>query len=374
MTERYRRIRIAGDAHTRSVSYGAAARAEIRHIRSGYEQAFLAKGVTWARATEIAREYLPAIREHLPHLEAEIIGIAAGSGLPVDDILVMNCRTEILWRAAIATAAEVTAATHSAECSSFALEPDRTVDGVALVGQNWDWLDVLADGVIVLEVERPDGPNYVTIVEAGLLAKTSITGAGLALGINTLASSADGGPGVPFHFLIRAGLDCEHAFDLVELLAGLPRASSGNFVAGTADGSVLNVETGAGDARTVHPLIADGGAVVHTNHFVRQPADAYDLAPLVMSDSFVRHGRMTRRIALRPERLSLTDLQAALADHADAPSGICCHPDARSPRASQWATLFGAILDPAGGRLHLAEGNPCEAPWVSHDYSTFLNP
>ncbi len=330
-------------------------------------------GVTWARATEIAREYLPAIREHLPHLEAEIIGIAAGSGLPVDDILAMNCRTEILWRAAVATAAGVTSATHFAECSSFALEPDRTADGLTLVGQNWDWLDVLADGVIVLEVERPDGPNYVTIVEAGLLAKTSITGAGLALGINTLASSADGGPGVPFHFLIRAGLDCEHAFDVVELLAGLPRASSGNFVVGTADGAVLNVETGAGDARTVRPIIADGGAIVHTNHFVHRPEGSYDLAPLAMSDSFVRYGRMAQTIGSRPDPLTLAELQAALADHADAPSGVCCHPDVRSPRASQWATLFGVILEPAARRLHLAEGNPCAAPWVSHDYFELLS-
>ena len=373
MAERYRRIRISGDVGERSVEYGREARAEIHHTRRGYEQAFLAKGVTWARATEIAREYLPVLQERLPQLVAEIEGIAAGSGLPVDDILAMNCRTEILWRAAATSAAGITSATHFAECSSFALEPDRTAAGASLVGQNWDWLDVLADGVVVLEVDRPDGPNYVTIVEAGLLGKTALTGAGLALGINTLASSVDGGPGVPFHFLIRAAIDCAHAADVVELLASLPRASSGNFVVGTADGAVLNIETGAGDARTVQPVIAENGAVVHTNHFVRQPVGAYDLAPLAMADSFVRYGRMTRLIASRLEPLEIQELQSALADHADAPSGVCCHPDERSPRAAQWATLFGAILNPARRELHVAEGNPCETPWVRYDYSGLLS-
>ena len=371
---RFPRIRISGDAATRSAQYGALARTEILRTRAGYERAFAAKGVGWEEAVAVALGFVPAIEQHFPELATELRGIAAGAGLPFGDIVALNCRTEILWRAAVAQAAAVSPTTEPrGECSSFALEPDRTAAGHALVGQNWDWLDVLADGVIVLEVERPDGPNFVTVVEAGLLAKTTMNANGVAIGINTIVCSLDGGPhGVPFHVFVRAAADAAHASDVVELLASAPRASSGNFIVATADGAVLNIETAPGDARTVHPIIADDGAVIHTNHFVRRPAGGFDLAPVSMPDSFVRLGRLRRTIAARQTPLGIPELQAALADHVDAPSSVCCHPDPRAARAAQWATLVSAIMEPATRTMHLAEGTPCTAPWHAHDYAALL--
>ncbi|MHA3724985.1 C45 family autoproteolytic acyltransferase/hydrolase [Leucobacter sp. HY1910] len=371
---RYPRIRVSGDAITRSRQYGELARAQIRVTREGYERAFAAKGVAWDEATAFALGFVPAIRAHFPQLLTELEGIAQGAGLPFADVLAMNCRTEILWRQAVSKAGAV-APWLRGECSSFALEPDRVEWGQAVVAQNWDWLDVLADGVIVLETERQDGPNFVSVVEAGLLAKTTLNQAGVAIGINTIVCSLDGGShGVPFHVLVRAVADARHISDAVEMLASVPRASSGNYILATADGAVLNIETAPGDARTLHPLTAVGGAVAHTNHFVRTPAGGYDLAPASMADSFVRLGRLTRTVVTPQGTLSLSDMQAALADHADAPSSICCHPDTRSDRAAQWATLASVVLDPAGRTIHLAEGTPCNTPWHTLDYAELLAP
>lgn len=369
---RYPRYRVSGDAEARSHQYGSLARSEILRTREGYEQAFAAKGVNWSDAVEFALEFVPQIERHFPSLLLELRGIAAGSGLPFGDIVAMNCRTEILWRAAVANADRV-APWLRGECSSFALEPDRTTNGRALVGQNWDWLEVLADGVIVLEVEREDGPNYVTVVEAGLLAKTSMNSAGLAIGINTIVSSLDGGSrGVPFHVLVRAVVEARRVSDVVEILSTVPRVSSGNYIVASEHGGVLNIETAPGDGRTVHPLIATTGAVIHTNHFVRTPVGGYDLAVSSMPDSFVRYGRMHRGIVLREAPVSIAELQTVLADHADAPSSVCCHPDARSDRAAQWGTLVSAIMDPTARTLHIAEGAPCTAAWNDLDYSELL--
>lgn len=372
-TSRYPRYRVTGSARERSEQYGRIARAEIERTRSGYERAFAAKGVTWEDAVAYALGFVPAIEQHFPELATELRGIAAGSGLPFSDVVAMNCRTEILWRAAVTKAGALAPLAHG-ECSSFALEPDRTTDGRALVGQNWDWLDVLADGVIVLEVERPTGPNFVTVVEAGLLAKTTMNANGVAVGINTIVCSLDGGTvGVPFHVLVRAAADAAHVFDIVEMLATVPRASSGNYIVATADGAVLNIETAPGDARTVHPIASDHGAVIHTNHFVRTPTGGHDLAPSSMPDSFVRYGRLHRTIVEYPGKLGIPELQAALADHADAPSSICCHPDQRVDRSEQWATLVATVMDPATRTLHLAEGMPCTAPWRALDYAALLS-
>lgn len=177
---------------------------------------------------------------------------------------------------------------------------------------------------------------------------------------------------MPFHVLVRAVVDAEQVSDVVEILATAPRASSGNYVVAGADGAVLNVETAPGDARTVHPLIASNGAVIHTNHFVRSPAGGHDLAVSSMADSFVRYGRLQRSVAEHAEPLSVAALQSALADHADAPNSVCCHPDPRADGDARWGTLVSAIMEPATRTLHLAEGSPCTEPWRAHDYSALL--
>lgn len=372
MNAQFPRYRVHGDAAIRSRRYGELARDQILLNRAGYERTFLAKGISWAEAVAFAQGFRPAIEQHFPEILVELLGIAEGSGLPFEDILTMNCRTEVMWRAAVQKANGV-APWLGAECSSFALEPDRTATGRSLVGQNWDWFEVLGGSVIVLEVERDDGPNFVTIVEAGLLAKMTMNQAGMAIGINTIVCSLDGGSrGVPFHVLVRAAADAEHVSDVVELLSSVPRASSGNYIVASADGAVLNVEAAPGDSRTVHPLIATNGAVVHTNHFVRAPIGGHDLAQAQMADSFVRYGRLQRSIADNAGPLTVSALQGVLADHADAPSSICCHPDLRSDPATRWATLVSIIMDPAARSFHLAEGNPCTRHWDEHDYSELL--
>lgn len=373
MSTRYPRYRISGDTYSRAFQYGSLAHKEILHTRKGYERAFLAQGVSWQDATEQARSYTEAIQEHYPSAITEMTGIAEGSGLPFEDILTMNCRTEILWRVATD---RVNSQTFSlpGECSSFALEPDRSATGNALVGQNWDWLDVLSDGVIVLEVEREDGPNYVTVVEAGLLAKTIINSAGVGVGINTLVTSTDGGlQGLPFHVLIRAIADAQQVSDVVEILSSTPRASSGNYIVAEESGAVLNIEVAPGGPEDVHPLIARNGAVVHTNHFVQAPIRGFDLAPAQMADSYVRYGRMVRNIEQHDEApLSIEYLQSVLGDHSDAPNSVCCHPDSRSKRSAQWSTMMSIIIEPATRTFHIAEGIPCDSDWHLADYSNFL--
>lgn len=371
-SRRYRTIRISGDRAQRAHQYGEQARDQILATRAGYERAFASKGITWGEAVAFARQFLPHIEGWRPELLTEIEGIAHGADLKSDDVLAINCRTEILWSAARRDA-DALAQTFFGECSSFALHSDAMTEGLTLVGQNWDWLDTLSDGVIVLEVERPDEPNYVTVVEAGLLAKTSLTQAGIAFALNTLVSSLDGGTvGIPFHFLIRDIVDSEHVSDALTKLSLAPRASSGNYVLGSSDGAVLNIETAPGDARNVFAITLDNGAVVHTNHFLREIRGGFDLAPSQMADSFVRYGRMRELIQEAPKSMSSDRVREILADHTDAPSSICCHPDERSDRNSQWATLVAAILDPKNKVMHLAEGSPCSTPWVRLDFSELL--
>jgi isopenicillin-N N-acyltransferase like protein len=370
---KYRRIRISGDGFDRARQYGVAACREIHLTKAGYERAFAEKGISWPQATDIAKGFVDDVAAWRPEFVTEIEGIADGSGLSADDVFTINCRTEVLW-SAVSAGAPGPKDTPRGECSSFALQPQISLGRGTLVGQNWDWLEVLSDTIVVLEVEREDGPRYVSVVEAGLLAKTTMNSAGLALAITTLVSSLDGTPGgVPFHFLIRAIADQTTVSDVLDMLSSVTRASSGNYVLGSADGEIMNIETGPGGAWNVFPTTADNNCVTHTNHFRHQIDGGVDLAPAQMSDSFLRLGRIDALIADKSSQLTRDDLQQALADHTGYPSSVCCHPDGEDAPADRWQTLAGIIMEPATRALHLAEGNPCQEPWQVCDYSEFLS-
>lgn len=372
------RIRVSGSPRERSEQYGRKAREQMHLIRDGYERAFAAKGTAWDAARAHARQYLPAFEAHAPGLLEELEGIAAGSGLSFDDVLTINCRSEILYaatvsrHAAIADAGEVLRAGARGECSALALEADRSPTGASLVAQNWDWLEVLGPGVVLLEVERDDGPNYVTLVEAGLLAKVTMNAHGLAMGITTLATTLDGGiGGLPFHALIRRLADAPHVSGALEWLAGVPRATSGNYLLAGEHGAILNLETSPGSTANISAQASRTGALAHTNHFLDPIPGGHDLAALAMPDSFVRWGRVDRTLAGEGP-VSRAALTALFSDHTDFPNAVCCHPDPSADPRDRWATLASVILHPRDRTWEVAAGRPCEEKWHTIDYGEFL--
>ncbi len=205
----YPRIRVSGDARERGRQYGEQAQERIARSLAAYREVFAQEaGWEWERVRSEAAAFRAPIAAHGAKYMEEIEGIAEGAGVDVLDVLAINVRTEVMFAAKARRAAATGAARPSLplECSALAVLPERTVDGRLLVAQNWDWLVHSFETVVVLEAEQDDGPDYVTVVEAGLLAKTGINSAGVALATNALVSAADRGePGVPYH--VRAALD-----------------------------------------------------------------------------------------------------------------------------------------------------------------------
>ncbi|WP_148571945.1 C45 family autoproteolytic acyltransferase/hydolase [Nocardioides caldifontis] len=375
MTERrYPRIRVSGAAYERGEQYGRAARDRVLRSKQGYERAFAhAAGWSWDHAVEAAGAMVSAVRSAFPTYVEEMQGIADGAGLSFEDVFAMNARTEVMWAATVRQSDQLRGAL-ARECSSFALTPERTASGHTYVGQTWDWLVQGFETVVVLEVEQDEGPNFVTVVEAGLLAKSSLNSSGLGVCVNTLVTSEDRGEtGVPFHVLIRALADCHSVTDAVYVLSKNRRASSGNFMIGHVDGTVLNLETSPGDARGVTPQLPDRGALVHTNHFVDPPGYGTELASYAMADSYVRLQRVRTSIMEDPSPATVSSLHEAMCDHADYPASVCCHPDAREDDAEQWATVMAVVMDLDERTLHLSEGNPCEAPPAPMTFGDLLH-
>jgi isopenicillin-N N-acyltransferase-like protein len=239
--------------------------------------------------------------------------------------------------------------------------------GATILGQNWDWLLHSAQTLIVLEVRPDDGPDFVTVVEAGLLAKTGLNAAGLGLVTNALVTDADlGTPGLPYHVLLRAILDCATVTEALKVLQAGTRSSSANYLIAHASGAALNVEAAPGDFTRLYPLFPDHGLLLHTNHFLSPRLHPVDVSLWAMPDSAVRLQRL-RAGATRSA--TLAGFRALLADHADRPFGICSHPDPHDHPLEQGATIASVLMDLTARRLWLAAGNPCQASYEELDVS-----
>jgi isopenicillin-N N-acyltransferase-like protein len=367
----YPRIQIEGPARERGRQYGEAARERVQRSVEAYDEVF-AHYARWdrARVREVAGRFRAPIAAHGAKYLEEIQGIAEGAGLDELDVLAINVRTEIMFAA---SARDAERRRLPPECSAFAALPGRS-GGPTLVGQNWDWLVHAFDTTVVVEARQDDGPDYVTVVEAGLLAKTGFNAAGVALATNALVCDADlGEPGVPYHVLLRSILDAELVSDAIGALQRGSRASSANYLVAHEDGVALDVEAAPGDYARLFVGYPDDDLLLHTNHFRNPGFDLRDVSMTVMPDSPFRLARLEQIVAGTDGPLDAEFWQATLGDHAMFPHAVCCHPDPRAGQpVEQDSTVAAVIMDVGARRLWLASGNPCNSPFEPLDYGDWL--
>ena len=171
-----------------------------------------------------------------------------------------------------------------------------------------------------------------------------------------------GEPGLPYHVLLRAVLDCATVTDALEALQAGPRSSSANYLVAHASGSALDIEAAPGDFTRLYPLSPENGVLLHTNHFLAPRIAPADLALWAMPSSVIRLHRLRAAQARTQD-----DFRVLLTDHADRPHSICAHPDPVSHPCEQTATIVSVLMDLTSRHIWLAAGNPCQAPYERLD-------
>lgn len=362
----YPHIRVSGDPIARGRQLGEKAADRIARSVEIYRDVFAHyAGWDWDQVTEYAAKFRPKIEAYEPRYLREMDAIAQGAGLDPRDVLAINVRTEVMFAAVARQSAQ--------ECTAFVALPEVTRNAHVLVAQNWDWKPQMTETVIILEAEQEHGPNFVTVVEAGLLAKAGFNSAGIGLVTNALVSDQDlGDPGVPYHVILRAILDAETITDALRAVLRQPRSSSANYLIAHRDGLAINAEAAPGDFSRVCLQHPDEGICIHTNHFTDPNFNLKDVVLWDGPDSLFRYQRLRQRIKKKAGALTVEDAKAFFSDHINHPSGICTHPDPRLELADQYATVVSVIMDLSTSTLSIADGFPCQTPYRELDYSKFL--
>jgi isopenicillin-N N-acyltransferase-like protein len=359
MSRGLQRVVASGGPLARGRAYGRQAADKVRRCIAAYRDAFQHRaGLAWDEALARARGFEDDIAVFSPIALLEMRGIAEGAGADFDAILALNCRSELMFAAAQRGAVP-------SECTSFAVAPEASADGHMLLGQNWDWVPFAREVCVLVEMRRDDGPDFATVVEAGMLAKVGFNSAGLGLCTNTLVSSKDAARhGVPYHVMLRSLLDAESVAGAERILTSVERALSANYLVADKFGAAANFETIAGGAGAVRTTRPTRGLLAHSNHFLDPefaPIDAYvGNSP----HSLTRLDAMRRGLA--GSGLSVARLKEILRDHEHAPNGVCSHPDPKAHPLYARTTVASVVADLTAGEMWVTEGPPCGAEYQNY--------
>jgi isopenicillin-N N-acyltransferase-like protein len=340
--------RVAGtEPGSRAAALAAGTEVWLPDALAVYDRLFAAAGLSEDRVRQLALAARAALAAWAGDLAEELDRYAEASGLPPWRLHAVNARTELL--AAAGAASRV-------ECSAIA---GTDAAGAIIGAQTWDWHRELAGGWAVLQYSQARQP-FVTLTEAGLLAKIGLNSSGVGVLFNILAHRSDTGDGgVPVHAVARRILDT--ATDVgtaIDILRSAPLAASSCFTLLDADRVACLEASPAGVAE-----LPPARWSVHTNHF-RDPGLATGALPTdPNTDTLPRHAVLTARLAADPGHQDgaegLADLLCA---HESDGAGVCCHAQPDAALGSGWQTLATIALEPARRRMSVLAGGPCGRP------------
>lgn len=349
-------LEVEGDAHQCGEAHGSQAAERVARTLEIYMPAFERQaGLDLAAVRARAAGYATAIEALDADILAELRGIAAGSGQRFEDIVAVNCRTELLYGAKQGTEP-------ATECTTIAVLPEATRDRGLLVGKNWDWRAACVESIVALRVRQKGKPRLALVVEAGMVGRDGFNEHGIAVCGNLLTSTEDKGRvGVPIPILRRRVLHSTTFYEAIDAIACAKRGASGNYLLAHRDGVAIDLEVTPERVYTIYP---DRGVITHANHFQSPVAQIQGTAKYYTGDSLYRDFRARQLIEPKLGDVTIDDVKAVLVDHFGHPRGICRHPH-DYPGFERTITIASLVFDLRNEALWVAAGPPCESEYAS---------
>lgn len=210
--------------------------------------------------------------EHEPDLWAEVVAIAGGARLPLEDILLLVFLDEV-W-----------GLTRRAGCSSVArILAGRPADATGParpatteIGQTMDLPAWSADRALVLRISSGSGPAALLLAYPGSIGLCGANDAGLGVAVNALPRAPASEDGLGVTFILRRLLTATSLAQAEDIVRTVPHAAGQAYTIAAPDG-IASFEA---DAEAVRRVSTPGiAAVAHTNHYLAsRGSESGDLA------------------------------------------------------------------------------------------------
>jgi isopenicillin-N N-acyltransferase like protein len=359
-TEQFPIIRVGGEPKQRGFDHGRLLRERVALGVERYMERFAHfSKLDRAAARREAVRYIEPIREYDPAILAEIEGIAEGAEVPFEDVLAMNCRSELMFGSSVIM-----------ECSSFALQPSVTEDGHTYVGQNWDWAPDIVETLAVVAIrQEPEKPDVVLLDEAGVVGRMGFNTSGVALCTNTLIADQERPDGVPYNVLLRGVLNTRRLDEAIGAVIRPPRAICSNYMIGDAGGQTMDVEVAPDQFDYVVPY---QGIITHGNHFAGPRMQVRDRSVEKWPDSLYRECRIRELLEPHAPAISVDHMMTALRDRFGHPHAVSRHADQNQGRFDQLQTVASLIVDCNDRACWIAAGPPDVGEYTRYDLDDLM--
>ncbi|GAB1315110.1 hypothetical protein MFIFM68171_05320 [Madurella fahalii] len=372
--ESYRGAVLDGDPFNRGYTYGKLFRETIK-LNVQHTQLF--GGLPPRRVCEfLVREvYLPGIKAHWRKGLLELTGMAAGSGIPLVDLVTLNVKDELatLRRLIVlkhgADSAAGAEGTRVVDETISAYFPPATTGNDAITAHSWNAPLPLCSGncLVCLEIHHEPHerlPVIFMVTQAGLIGGNGMNSHGLVVTANRLSSVADfypqaGNYYLPSICLQRHLLGCMSTDGAYALCQSYARHISKNYIVSDRHGCTVSLELGPGEGPEhifVHRGQLDDRAVLHTNHF--QSFEAFAARRKVQEQCWdgSSYSKLSRLRSLVTEtkgrKLGVLDIMAIFSDHEGSPNGMCQH-------TMVSGTVLFVVFNSTRRTISVCRGPPC---------------
>lgn len=361
-------ITLSGKGYERGLHHGQQFRKEIGEVmllwKKDLEQSMHMPADSFIHNFLAATDFLPSIKKYTPDILEEVMGIAAGSKQPFNDVLAFQLVDEY-W---VYQDKLINDTIHH-HCSGIGVP---AMNGrPAYVSQNMD-LDSWMDGYqIVLHIQRNgDTPEQYILSCAGLVALNGINENGIGVCVNTLMQLEASTDGLPVAFIVRGLLNRTNNKDVLQFLQNTKHASGQNYIIGTVD-SVYDFEASAAAVVRLYPDAS--GIVYHTNH----PVVNSDVKPWYQSyyqkylaGSTQGFNSETRFAALRRRANEAKDkdemfIMTTLRSKDDLNNPVC-----RTHLPEKYGFTFGSVIFTLSGKstMQVTAGPPDESAYQTFSF------
>lgn len=198
-------------------------------------------------------DFITAIEAHTPELLQEIKGIAEGSGLDHDLIMMHQLGDEFFFNSEYVFAHK---------CSSIGI--DRTDKHPPIAAQNMDIPHCFHGYQTVMRITEPNGRESLVLTIPGHIGITGMSDAPVSINCNILMQLDYAAQGLPVSFIVRGVLKQNSFAEARDFLHRIPHASGQNYLIGGSE-QVGSFECSATVIAEFRPF-AEAPFTYHTNH------------------------------------------------------------------------------------------------------------
>jgi len=288
---------------------------------------------------ELSTLQIKASEKLAPHLIKELQGIAEGSKLQIEDIVLLNNYTDFR---------DIQLPEEG--CSTIAISDSNNIS----CGQTWDMHGSAKKYVSVIEVEDNQGITQVVFSLVGCLGMMGFTNKGCFVGVNNI-NTQNAKAGVIWPLLVRHLLNQKNAKEMYQLLKEKPVTSGHNYLISDPKQS-FHLEVSPSFFEETDTLKRDEiKQIFHTNHCLGTNTKSIEISNMLSSTT---HNRMNILQKNSDKLKSYNDLRNILTSHEEYPKSICSHFESGAQDPS--FTCGGGIVNMDNFNCNLWRGCPTE--------------